>query len=82
MNHQLTIQHPQHEVPITVTVTHYWHQEPDATSWASDMDYYGFTEIEYTVEPVDGVPEEDFYSEAVTEAVVSAFEAQGDTELG
>jgi len=82
MNQQLIIQHPSHEVPITVTVTHYWHQEPDATTWASDIDYYGFTEIEYTVDPVDGIPEEDLYSEAVTEAVVSAFEAQVDTELG
>lgn len=82
MNHTLTIQHPQHEVSLNVTVTDYVHQDPDPTTWASDIDYYGFTEIEYTVDPVDGIPEEDLYSEAVTEAVVSAFEAQVDTELG
>jgi hypothetical protein len=75
MNHTLTIQHPQHEVPITVTVTHYVHQDPDPTSWASDINFYGFTEIEYTVAPVDGIPEEELYSEAVTEAVIKAFEA-------
>jgi hypothetical protein len=38
-------------------------------------DYHGFTEIEYTVEPVAGIPEEELYSEAVTEAVIRAFEA-------
>jgi hypothetical protein len=75
MNHKITIQHPSHEVPITVTVTHYWHQEPNTYSWVSADDYHGFTEIEYTVEPVDGIPEEELYSEAVTEAVIRAFEA-------
>jgi hypothetical protein len=75
MNQQLIIQHPQHEVDLHVTVTDYVHQDPDPTTWASDIDYYGLTEIEYTVEPVDGIPEEELYSEAVTEAVISAFEA-------
>lgn len=80
MNHQLTIQHPNHEVSLNVTVTHYWHQDPDPATWASDMDYYGYTEIEYEVEPVDGIPEEELYSDAVTEAVIKAFEADVDFE--
>lgn len=33
---------------VTLRVTHYLHQEPIDT-WASDMDYHGYTEFEFEI---------------------------------
>jgi hypothetical protein len=35
-------------------VTHYHHQPPDRNSWDSDVDYHGYTELEWELLNMDG----------------------------
>ena len=39
--------------------TSYHYQRPDRNSWDSDVDYYGYTEVEWELQDMDGnaVPE-------------------------
>ena len=48
---------------VEVEITHYFKQEPDFNTWASDVDYKGWSEVDYEVVSVvrtdeDGKTEE------------------------
>ena len=36
-------------IPCLARVDYFFKKEPDFDTWASDWDYYGYTEIEFTV---------------------------------
>lgn len=36
-------------IPCLIGVISYFNQKPDYSTWASDMDYYGYTEVEYDI---------------------------------
>lgn len=38
-----------HGIPCIIGVTYYDSQKPDHTSWSSDVDFFGFEDIEYNV---------------------------------
>jgi hypothetical protein len=65
------------EVMYTIGVIEYYRQEPNPYA-DSDIDYYGYTDIEYDVLDADGkiVPPEDYYDdgEEIEEAVSDYFE--------
>lgn len=34
---------------VDVEITHFEHQDPDYNTWDSDVDYYGYTEVEFDI---------------------------------
>lgn len=67
------------DVIYTIAVTEYYRQEPDGNA-DSDIDYYGYTDIEYDLIGEDGkvIPPADYYDlgEEIEEAVEEHFEEE------
>jgi hypothetical protein len=65
------------EVMYTIGVTEYYKQEPNPYA-DSDMDFYGYTDIEYDVIDADGkvVPPKDYYNdgEEIEELITDHYE--------
>lgn len=36
-------------IPCSVRIDHFSKQKPDYTTWSSDQDYYGYTEMDWVV---------------------------------
>lgn len=43
-------------IPCLLGVTYYHSQKPNYSSWDSDVDYYGYTEMEYDILDRKGYP--------------------------
>lgn len=72
--------HPTRELYLTVEVDRYLNRKADLTTWASDWDYRGYKECEYTImraedENGDPVPVgEDMYTDDLETAVIELHE--------
>ena len=43
------ISHTLRGIPCIIALSHYYCEPGDRTTWASDWDYYGYTEMEYRI---------------------------------
>jgi hypothetical protein len=45
-----------HGIPCLIGVSHFYHQKPNYSTWDSDVDYYGYTECEWSILDRKGYP--------------------------
>ena len=51
---QIKVELGDEDTEYLVGVTYYHHQPPNRNSWDSDVDYYGYTELEWELLNMDG----------------------------